>query len=172
MKVEAKAKVETTVTAQRDYVKVSELKTEGKLGDRVVHEVWVSMLLEVEEVYSHNLTFWVDWVGNKHNIGWTGGPGWDDIWIANESLRYMDGLKFNPIQMSGSGHSDSIYLVTLPVFKGKGNDKEIDKLHIALSCSGWVDWYAYLTGEEGPSHRTQLMAWPAYDVTPTLVAIK
>lgn len=172
MKVEAKAKVETTISAQRDYVKVSELKTEGKLGDRVVHELWVSMLLEVEEVYSHDLKFWVENTGGKHNIGWSGGPAWENIWIANESLRYMDGLKFHPIQMSGSGHSDSIHLVTLPVFKGKGNDKDIDKLHVALSCNDWVDWYAYVTGEEGPSHRTQLMAWPAFSATPTLVAIE
>lgn len=36
---------------------------------------------------------------------------------------------------------------------------ELSDLHIALSCKGWGQWYAYVEGTKQKTKRKQLLAW-------------
>ncbi|WKT54451.1 hypothetical protein QSH57_005035 [Fusarium oxysporum f. sp. vasinfectum] len=70
--------------------------------------------------------------------------------------------------MTGGGHSSGLYIQTLPVFD---ENKELKDLHIALSNVGWVDWYAYVAGKKGPSSGRQLLAYPNYRPSTTLMPL-
>ncbi|KAF4502470.1 hypothetical protein FAGAP_1285 [Fusarium agapanthi] len=63
---------------------------------------------------------------------------------------------------------DSTWGGTAGVFDG---NKELKDLHITLSNVGWTDWYAYVAGKKGPSSGRQLLAYPNYCPTTTLMLL-
>ncbi|KAH0421235.1 hypothetical protein CcaCcLH18_13555 [Colletotrichum camelliae] len=168
MKAEAKATAETGVEFEREVKNVDKYTQEGKVGDEPLVEVAIGLMLRVEEVYTHNVNIWVDDRGKGDSMGWSGGPGWNDIWIPSRALSRVGGLQFSNIRMSGTGHSSGLYVQTLPVFNDKG---ELEDINLALSNKGWTDWYAYTVGKKGKSSGRQLLAYPNYNPSTTLMPV-
>jgi hypothetical protein len=125
-------------------------------------------MLRVEEFYTHNIKVWVDGREKGDSLGWHGGPSWSDIHIPSRALSRVGGLQFSKITMTGGGHSTGLYVQTLPVFN---ENKELKDVHIALSNVGWTDWYAYVAGKKGKSSGRQLLAYPNYHPSTTLMPI-
>jgi hypothetical protein len=168
MKVEAKLRAEASVQASMESNDVDKIITQGKLGDKVVKEVWVGMLIRVEEVFNHNVRVWIDNRGKGDSLGWSGGPGWNEILVPSRTLARVEGLQFSKIAMSGTGFSSSLYVQALPVLDEKGEFKD---LHLALSNTGWQDWYAYVVGGKSRPSGRELLAWPAWEYAATLMVM-
>lgn len=79
----------------------NQYKGEGKLGDKAIYNVWLSMCLEVEQVYAHSRNFWLERNRNVDNIGWKRGRACGNICVSNQSLVFIP--TFNKIEMSGGG---------------------------------------------------------------------
>ncbi|EGU86517.1 hypothetical protein FOQG_12853 [Fusarium oxysporum f. sp. raphani 54005] len=168
IKAEAKAKTETGVEFEKEVRNKDTYTQKGVVGDVALVEVAVGLMLRVEEIYTHNIKVWVDGREKGDSLGWHGGPSWNDIHIPSRSLSRVGGLQFSKITMTGGGHSAGLYVQTLPVFDEK---KELKDLHIALSNVGWTDWYAYVAGKKGRSSGRQLLAYPNYRPSTTLMPL-
>ncbi|KAJ9425867.1 hypothetical protein QL093DRAFT_2575451 [Fusarium oxysporum] len=168
IKAEAKAKTETGVEFEKEVRNKDTYTQKGVVGDVALVEVAVGLMLRVEEIYTHNIKVWVDGREKGDSLGWHGGPSWNDIHIPSRSLSRVGGLQFSKITMTGGGHSAGLYVQTLPVFD---ENKELKDLHIALSNVGWTDWYAYVAGKKGRSSGRQLLAYPNYRPSTTLMPL-
>ncbi|KAK2738855.1 hypothetical protein CKAH01_18736 [Colletotrichum kahawae] len=168
MKAEAKATAETGVDFKREVKNVDKYTQEGKVGDEPLVEVAMGLMLRVEEVYTHHINVWVDDRAKGDSMGWSGGPGWDDIKILSRALTRVEGLQFSNIKMTGNGHYAGLYVQTLPVFDGNGELKDIN---LALSNRGWAHWYAYTVGKKGKSSGRHLLAYPKYSPSTTLMPV-
>ncbi|QPC76892.1 hypothetical protein HYE68_007644 [Fusarium pseudograminearum] len=139
---------------------------EGQVGTTALNELAMGMMLRVEEVYRRSINVWVDGRKKGDSMGWSGGPGWNQIHVPDKSLRSVQGLQFHNIRTPGGGSTQHLYIQTLPVFD---KEKKLKDLHIALSNSGWEDWYAYVVGEKGESQGTDLLAYPGFRPSITLM---
>lgn len=172
MKAEAKTKAESSVSRDLIRKETSTIVQEGKVGDKPLVEVAVGLMLRVEEVYTHDLALWIDDRHAEDSMGWSGGPGWNDIHVADKLFRHVTGLQFSNISTTGEGHSSSLNIQALPVFNKDGSNP-VQHLHLALSCAGWGDWYAYTQGRQGPSNTNsrKLMIYPRYSPATTLMSL-
>lgn len=166
MKAEAKATAETGVNFEREIKNVDKYTQKGQVGAEPLVEVAVGLMLRVEEIYTHTINIWVDDRGAQDSMGWSGGPGWNDIYIPQRALSRVGGLQFSNIGMSGTGYSKGLWIQTLPVFDDK---KELKDVHLALSNNGWTNWYAYTVGKKEKSSGRQLLAYPNYNPSTTLM---
>ncbi|KAA8893230.1 hypothetical protein FN846DRAFT_963280 [Sphaerosporella brunnea] len=146
-----KVEASTTTSIEASYKTSTELHEEivekGKRGDVVIKELAMGMALKVKRVYERNVKLYLNDESKKDSLTWDG-PAWGELWVGANDLRDVGALQFNPIIMSGSGYSKSLYLQVLPVFNA---DKKLTNMHLALSNKGWTDWYAYPGGSHIPN---------------------
>lgn len=160
----ARARIKEEVVLGDDLGDLQRTVADGVVGDEETVdaggvELVLGLMLRVEEVYAHAIPeLWLDERCLGESLSWPGGPGWDEIHVPNWALANVAGVKFSGIKMVGEGHSDSLWLTALPVFDGD----EVTDLHIALSCEGWNDWYAYVVGDKGGSGGDKLTAYPQF----------
>jgi hypothetical protein len=169
IKVEASVTAEASVEAKRETERVEEITKQGKLGNKVVHEVWVAMSLKVRKVYSRKIQLWNANNGGNQEVSWSGGPGWGDIWIGSRELSKVDGLQYSKVAMSGGGASNRVYFQVLPQVESG----ELKDLHIAISNVGWKDWYAYVPDYSAGKKvdGTEHLAWRAWEPRVTLLSL-
>lgn len=175
MMVEAKATAETEVEASLQKEEIEKLIESGKLGDETIFEVAVGMLLKVEEVCKYSFPLedlWAEdtitttippaWplVARSGNLHWGGSQTWGELLIPPSNFDDVKGFQFQ---------SGSLWTQVLPLLNEK---HEIKDMHIALSNSGWVNWYAYLNGEIHESHDRKTMPWIAWKPLSTFMTIK
>lgn len=140
-----KLELSSTVSVEADYRKSTEVKEEitqkGKIGDVVIKEVVMGMCLRMERVYENSVHLYLNDKGRDNSLIWR------DCESSSQAdpseLIYVGPLQFHPISMTGTGHSSSLYLQTLPVFSA---EKNLLYLHLLLSCKGWTSWYTYNGG--------------------------
>ncbi|KAK9780222.1 hypothetical protein AB5N19_03525 [Seiridium cardinale] len=163
LKVEGKAEKEVTTN------KVEKRTLKWEIGDTVIFEVAVAMLLRVEETYVHSVDLSLKNSASANGLTWTGGKDWSEIVVNNRDLSEVEELQFTGIQGKGNGYSTHLWIQVLPVLEVGG--KDVKKLHIAVSSSTWRDWYAYSEGrQERGSKDRQLLAWPRVQPISTLLA--
>ncbi|KAF5229660.1 hypothetical protein FAUST_10297 [Fusarium austroamericanum] len=166
MAATATATSEIGVDFEKNTTKTETWTQEGQVGTKALNELAVGMLLKVEEVYRHSINVWVDGRKKGDSMGWSGGPGWNQIHVPETSLRSVRKLQFYNMRTSGVGGTQHLYIQTLPIFD---KEKKLKDLHIALSNGGWEDWYAYVVGKKGESQGTKLLAYPGYQPSVTLM---
>ncbi|KAF9980943.1 hypothetical protein BGZ65_004495 [Modicella reniformis] len=104
----------------------------------------MGMCLRVKRVYEHSIHLFLNDEETGSSLTWYGPESWSELHIAsNAALRDVEALQFHPINMTGGGHSHSLFLQALPVFDA---EKKLTDLHLILSCKGWSDWYVYNSG--------------------------
>jgi hypothetical protein len=117
----------------------------GNRGNLVLKEIVLGMALQVERVFEHVITMYLNNEGKRDSLTWDGPESDNKVWVAANSLRDVGSLQFHPILMTGTGHSDSLWIQVLPVFD---ESKKLTDMHTVVSCKGWVDWYAYTPGSK------------------------
>ncbi|KAF9176697.1 hypothetical protein BGZ51_009738 [Haplosporangium sp. Z 767] len=137
----------TTSSVEASYRTSTEVKEEitqkGTTGDVVVKEIMMGMSLRVERVYERSVNLYLNNDDKGDSLTWDGPESWDDLHVPASALRDVAPLQFHPIPMSGTGHSKSLFVQALPVF---GANRRLTDMHLILSNTGWVDWYAYNGG--------------------------
>ena len=138
-----------------------EVKTKATYGDRVVQQLSMGLSLRVRRKWERSLSIY----GNPDRFGWSmtwdGGPGWDDIAVANSAVSDVSNLMFSYIPMTVNGDGSMLWLQTLPAFD---KNKKLTDLNLVLSCGGWTDWYVYTPGTSGPpaEERIETIPVPGY----------
>lgn len=148
--------------------RLERISTDTDVGDVPVAELALGFMLRVEEVHTHSLQFWMDDRGTAESLSWQEGPGWDEIQVVSDSLANVSGLQFSNIPMSGDGHSQSLYIQALPVLD---ESKQLTDLHLALSCSSWHHWYAYVVGDKVQGNDSTLLGYPQHAAKSALVPV-
>lgn len=87
MKAGAKATASTGAAWEKEVKNTIKYTENGVVGKEPLTELVVGLMLRVEEVYTHNIDIWVDDRGQGDSMGWSGGPGWNDIWVPSRALR-------------------------------------------------------------------------------------
>ncbi|KAK6076707.1 hypothetical protein SCUP234_07102 [Seiridium cupressi] len=124
LKVEGKAEKEVTTN------KVEKRTLKWEIGDTVIFEVAVAMLLCVEEIYVHSVDLSLRNSASENGLTWTGGKDWSEIAVNNRDWTEVEELQFTGIQGKGNGYSTHLWIHVLPVLEFGG--KDVKKLHIAL----------------------------------------
>ncbi|KAI8601886.1 hypothetical protein EDD21DRAFT_428373 [Dissophora ornata] len=138
-----KAELSTTSSVEASYRTSTKVKEKGKIGDVVIKELAMGMCLRVQRVYERSVNLYLNNEAKGNSLTWDGPESWDELRIVSSALRDVKPLQFHPIRMSGTGHSDSLFLQAFPVFNV---EKKLTDLHLVLSCEGWTHWFVYNGG--------------------------
>lgn len=171
--VNVTAKAETRIKVTLDTTETKTRREKGTLGSTPVYEVTVGMMLQVQELGERQLVnndIWEDSVVVPPNLGidqprrflhWHGSESWGDIHISSDDLANVKGLQF---------HDGHLFIQTLPV---QNENHQISDVHVALSYSGWNDWYAYIHGEMvNQTKECEYLAWPAWTPAATFMPLE
>ncbi|KAF9988448.1 hypothetical protein BGZ75_009395 [Mortierella antarctica] len=66
-----------------------------------------------------------------YTLTWYGSKSWAKLEVTPANFENVDALLLHPIRMTGTGHSQSLYL--LPRFNA---GKKLIDLHLVMSCEG------------------------------------
>lgn len=160
MKVEATIDANARAELRKSKENIKKIRQTGELGDKPVSEVVLGMLIRVEEVYSHSIRLEMDNRGTSKSLHWTAEQDWSQVEVPHQHLSEVKGLQFPPVvPMSGDSQVTKLWIQTLPVLD---KHHEICDLHIAVSSTGWSNWYAYTEAHRGTSKGREIVAWPAH----------
>lgn len=147
-------------------------KVEWKTGDEAMWEVAVTMMLKIEDVYTHSIEVRVKnhSAGRNTTLTWDGPGTWSDFYVPNWQVQNVKvDFEFHPVYARGTGYPESLYILPLPVLSE--DKKSIKALHVLMSNKGWVHYHAYTSGkQQAPTGlREQYIAWPGCEPIFTLL---
>jgi hypothetical protein len=167
IQVAAEAKIEGGVKTKKDTSRIKEVIEHGKIpAGTPCYEVMVGMILRMKRVRTFHLrtddAYWTTYKNSKLIWGYNESWSWDSVHVKDYELgrEEIKALQF---------HFESTYVQALPVLK----DQKLTGMHIAFSCEGWVDWYAYTRAEDKlEPGQIRLQAYPAWEPMSTLLILE